>query len=79
MIVDNKKAGELIAIGIWPSEAMRIIEKGRVLSCDQMNITGKQSEMVLKSLFQMGFGIKPKRNWMSQNWVKNYTLAFNGK
>ncbi len=79
MIADNKKAGELIAIGIWPSEAMWTIVKASVLSCDKINSTGKQREMVHEQLRQIELGIKPEQNWRSQNWVKNYTLAFNGK
>lgn len=58
MIAENKKNGELIAIEIWPSEAMRTIEKTRVLSCDKINSTGKQSKIVVLPLLQIVFPIK---------------------
>ena len=79
MIAKNKKAGELIAIGIWPGEAMCTIEKTSILSCDKINSTGKQSKMALKPLLQIVFPTKTKRNRKNQKWVKNYTLAMNGK
>ena len=79
MIADNKKAGELIAIEIWPSEAMSTIEKKSVLSCDSINSAGKQSKTDLIPLLLIGFAIKTKRKWRNQNWVKNYTLAIKRK
>ena len=78
MIADNKKAGELIAIEIWPSEAMSTIEKTSAFSCDTINSAGKQSKTGLIPLLLIGFAIKTKRKWWIQNWVKNYTLAING-
>ena len=79
MIAENKKARELIAIEIWPSEAMGTIEKTSVLHSDKINSTGKQSKMVVMSLLQIGVSIRTKRNMSNQNWVKNYTLAINEK
>lgn len=76
MIVESKKAGELLAVAIRLSEAMQRDEKEGIL----IRIGHKKESInglgIRELYLDPGFRFKNKRNSRSQNWVKNYTLEF---
>jgi len=76
MIVEVKNAGELLAVEIRLSGAMRRDEKCSDLNCSRHE-KGSQNRLEIGGLnLDLRNRFKNKRNRKSQNWVKNYNLEF---